>query len=289
MKLPTLAPFVASLGLLACDVRFVELGVEAVGGSVSASGGTSSGTGGKVNSGTGGGTSGGHTATGGAPASGGQIGGSDNSSGGGIILTRGGFGDSMATYHDGKPDSGMLDETCTKRGGSAFFVYEAQECLAASACLETCEPSAPSPEIAYRPRAPGEEPRKVEGECRTVPEGAGERSGESFVVFPCDDQGECPPELVCVKSEVGEACFIKDILWTASCTDQYCIRGSHPPDQPPELCNQDVPCCAGFTCSTQQTCEPLDCASAGYRCDSASPGPGCCDGLVCDGGYCKAP
>lgn len=164
-------------------------------------------------------------------------------------LTRGGFGAAMATVGEGKNDDGAFDEGCKGRG-EPFFVYEADQCLAASACLEVCDPKSTAPSIiTYRVK--GGALHEATGECRASQDGKAEHEGLSFLVFPCDENAGCPPELVCADSDLGPACFVRDTPWVAGCTEAYCVRGDEP--RPPagerERCNEDVHCCAGFVCS----------------------------------------
>jgi hypothetical protein len=278
MKRPTLTSLVFGLALVACDGRFVDLDLEQESGA--SSGGTVS-----DNHETGG------VSSGGATAAGGKVSDPDPSGGRPTQLTRGGFGGSMATFRDRNMGGGSFDESCDS-GGETFFVFNAEECLAASACLNACDPESPTlPDISYQPDNEDEPLSQVVSECRTIQASQGGRQGQSFLVFPCDENGRCPKGLLCVESELGLSCFVRDIPWAAGCTEAYCIQGDgfRPPKGEPEVCNEDAPCCAGQSCSPDGTCEPLECGADGHHCDEASAEAPCCDGLVCKGGTCSRP
>jgi hypothetical protein len=289
MKALVLSSFVVLLTFVACGGRYVDLEVDednvSSGGSTDSSGGTVNASGGATSGGM---TSGGNPTGSGGKQHQGPIGGE-----GPTELTRGGFGDAMATFHDGKPDMGSFDEACKGRG-EPFFIYNADECLAASACLSDCDPTdAASTMIVYSPKGGSEEPVAVVAECRTVTASNSKRAGESFYVFPCDENSACPNDLVCVESDLGPACFVKEVPWVAGCTDAYCIQGEGPPpaggEGPPaarEYCSEEIPCCAGHVCSSEGTCERLECSGPGYLCDDSSPGATCCAGLTCTDGKC---
>jgi hypothetical protein len=223
----------------------------------------------------------GGAASGGKPGHSGPIGGQYPPE-----LTRGGFGESMPTFHDGKTDGGTTDDSCNGEG-EPFFVYEVDKCLAASACLSECDPrDSEDLTLTYRPGKDPDLTVEFPAQCRTVERSSDPRAGRSYLVLPCDRNSECPFDLVCVKSEVGDACFVRDIPWAPNCTDAYCIKGevSHPGG---EYCDRDIHCCAGHICSPESTCERLECGLIGYHCDESSPGAVCCDGLVCSDGTCQ--
>lgn len=232
------------VALTGCSGRFVELEVDP--NSRGASGGSSS------HPGAGGAGSADPGAAGGSrtwPAE--PVGGQRP-----IELTRGGFADSLSTFHDGKRDDGAIEEACKARG-EAFFVYEPDQCLAASACLEACDPtSSATATISFQAKGEGASSYETTAECRTALGGKEGRADLSFLVFPCDERAECPPELVCVETELGPACFVRDVPWAAGCTDAYCLRAEEPRPSPGERerCDGSVHCCAGLICE-EGTCK----------------------------------
>lgn len=223
-------------------------------------------------------------------SSGGSDGGGDATSratGGGwtVTLQRGGFAGALLTLEGGVVDVGQGNAACDGPGSRSFYSYNANACLAASACLYPCDPQdllTQQPYIYfwldddYTTRSPF-----VEAECRTA------SSSGAFLVHPCGEGDECPRGTTCADTEVGRSCLVQSTVWAAACADNYCMSGNgNNQVSPPERCGAETKCCSGQVCTASGACEPGECSRLSDWCDEESP---CCDGLACQDSACAAP